>query len=156
MFWDTLIFNHWSINLHSLIVLALSYYSFIFFSIVLYLLSTTSKTRIEQQMTLLDTLPKCCRNNFSVLWTILVEFRCKEFKCLTETITVATYKTTLKQIHPPASVPGQILLSHRNKPKYWVYITPFRFSKSINQKTHNNLTQNSFISSLPRQTLHCP
>ena len=101
MFWDTLIFNHWSINLHSLIVLALSYYSFIFFSIVLYLLSTTSKTRIEQQMTLLDTLPKCCRNNFSVLWTILVEFRCKEFKCLTETITVATYKTTLKQIPPP-------------------------------------------------------
>ena len=100
MFWDTLIFNHWSINLHSLIVLALSYYSFIFFSIVLYLLSTTSKTRIEQQMTLLDTLPKCCRNNFSVLWTILVEFRCKEFKCLTETITVATYKTTLKQIPP--------------------------------------------------------
>ena len=102
MFWDTLIFNHWSINLHSLIVLALSYYSFIFFSIVLYLLSTTSKTRIEQQMTLLDTLPKCCRNNFSVLWTILVEFCCKEFKCLTETITVATYKTTLKQIPPPA------------------------------------------------------
>ena len=103
MFWDTLIFNHWSINLHSLIVLALSYYSFIFF-LALCCICYQQQVRLISsiKMTLLDTLPKCCRNNFSVLWTILVEFRCKEFKCLTETITVATYKTTLKQIPPPA------------------------------------------------------